>query len=39
MRLLFCLFAEDIGLLPRRLFTTLVERSSARTTPAARTSC
>jgi len=32
MRLLFCLFAEDIGLLPARLFTTLVERT--RTRPA-----
>jgi len=32
MRLLFCLFAEDIGLLPERLFTTLVERT--RTRPA-----
>ncbi len=32
MRLLFCLFAEDIGLLPPRLFATLVERT--RTRPA-----
>ncbi len=32
MRLLFCLFAEDIDLLPDRLFTTLVERT--RTRPA-----
>ncbi len=32
MRLLFCLFAEDIGLLPERLFTTLVE--CTRTRPA-----
>jgi len=32
MRLLFCLFAEDIGLLPARLFTTLIERT--RTRPA-----
>jgi len=32
MRLLFCLFAEDIGLLPARLFTTLVDRT--RTRPA-----
>ena len=32
MRLLFCLFAEDIGLLPPRLFTTLIERT--RTRPA-----
>jgi len=32
MRLLFCLFAEDIGLLPERLFTTLIERT--RTRPA-----
>lgn len=30
MRLLFCLFAEDIGLLPERLFTTLVERTHTR---------
>jgi len=30
MRLLFCLFAEDIGLLPERLFTTLVERTRTR---------
>jgi type II restriction/modification system DNA methylase subunit YeeA len=30
MRLLFCLFAEDIGLLPRRLFTQLVERTRYR---------
>lgn len=29
-RLLFCLFAEDIGLLPRGLFTRLVERSQKR---------
>jgi len=27
MRLLFCLFAEDIGLLPRKLFSVLVERT------------
>jgi len=33
MRLLFCLFAEDIGLLPDRLFTTLVEQTRRR--PAA----
>src|SRR5687767_10008738 len=33
MRLLFCLFAEDIGLLPRRLFTRLVEQT--RTKPEA----
>ena len=26
-RLLFCMFAEDIGLLPEKLFTRLVERS------------
>jgi len=32
MRLLFCLFAEDIGLLPPRLFATLVDRT--RTRPA-----
>ncbi len=32
MRLLFCLFAEDIGLLPERLFTTLIART--RTRPA-----
>ncbi len=31
-RLLFCLFAEDIGLLPERLFGTLLEKS--RQTPA-----
>jgi hypothetical protein len=31
-RLLFCLFAEDIGLLPDRLFSTLIEES--RRTPA-----
>jgi len=31
-RLLFCLFAEDIGLLPDRLFSTLVEES--RRSPA-----
>ncbi len=30
MRLLFCLFAEDIGLLPSRLFTQLVERWRTR---------
>ncbi len=30
MRLLFCLFAEDIGLLPARLFTTLIERTRTR---------
>ncbi|MBL0041742.1 MAG: class I SAM-dependent DNA methyltransferase [Xanthomonadales bacterium] len=28
-RLLFCMFAEDIGLLPGQLFTKLVERSKA----------
>ena len=32
MRLLFCLFAEDIGLLPEKLFKRLVERT--RTKPA-----
>jgi hypothetical protein len=32
MRLLFCLFAEDIGLLPKGLFTTLVERTRTRPT-------
>jgi hypothetical protein len=32
MRLLFCLFAEDVGLLPSRLFTRLVE--GTRTRPA-----
>jgi hypothetical protein len=32
MRLLFCLFAEDIGLLPERLFTTLIERTRTRPT-------
>ena len=30
MRLLFCLFAEDIDLLPRRLFTRLVARTRRR---------
>jgi hypothetical protein len=30
MRLLFCLFAEDIGLLPRRLFTRLVEQTRTK---------
>ena len=30
MRLLFCLFAEDIDLLPRRLFTRLVEQTRRR---------
>ena len=30
IRLLFCLFAEDVGLLPAGLFTTLVERTRAR---------
>ena len=30
MRLLFCLFAEDIELLPRRLFTRLVEQTRRR---------
>ena len=30
MRLLFCLFAQDIGLLPSRLFTRLVEGARAR---------
>jgi type II restriction/modification system DNA methylase subunit YeeA len=30
MRLLFCLFAEDTGLLPPRLFTRLVEQTRAR---------
>jgi hypothetical protein len=33
IRLLFCLFAEDVGLLPNRLFTRLVEQT--RTRPAA----
>jgi len=32
MRLLFCLFAEDIGLLPPRLFSKLVERTRDRPT-------
>ncbi len=32
MRLLFCLFAQDIGLLPKGLFTELVDRT--RTKPA-----
>jgi len=30
MRLLFCLFAEDIGLLPSKLFSRLLERTRAR---------
>src|SRR5689334_20872836 len=30
MRLLFCLFAEDTGLLPRGLFTRLVENTRSR---------
>src|SRR5690242_11240687 len=30
MRLLFCLFAEDIALLPRGLFTTLIESNLTR---------
>ncbi len=30
MRLLFCLFAEDIGLLPANLFTDLVQRHRTR---------
>ncbi|MEO5952399.1 MAG: type IIL restriction-modification enzyme MmeI, partial [Chloroflexia bacterium] len=30
MRILFCLFAEDTGLLPRGLFTQLVERTRTR---------
>jgi len=30
MRLLFCLFAEDIGLLPPKIFTRLVEATRAR---------
>jgi type II restriction/modification system DNA methylase subunit YeeA len=29
-KLLFCLFAEDIGLLPKGLFTRLVERTASR---------
>jgi len=29
VRLFFCLFAEDLGLLPNRLFTTLIERQQA----------
>ncbi len=32
MRLLFCLFAEDIDLLPEHLFTTLVARTRTRPT-------
>ena len=32
IRLLFCLFAEDVGLLPNKLFTRLLERT--RTRPA-----
>lgn len=31
IRLLFCLFAEDIGLLPKGLFTRLVERTRGNT--------
>lgn len=31
IRLLFCLFAEDIGLLPRGLFTKLVQQTSGTT--------
>ncbi|MCJ7502762.1 MAG: class I SAM-dependent DNA methyltransferase [Acidobacteriia bacterium] len=30
MRLLFCLFAEDIGLLPPKLFSSLLERTRGR---------
>jgi hypothetical protein len=30
IRLLFCLFAEDIGLLPQKLFSRLLERTRAR---------
>src|SRR5208282_1195632 len=30
MRLLFCLFAEDIGLLPPKLFSVLLERTRHR---------
>ncbi len=30
IRLLFCLFAEDVGLLPKDLFTRLVERTQKR---------
>ena len=30
IRVLFCLFAEDVGLLPPNLFTTLVEKTKAR---------
>lgn len=30
IRVLFCLFAEDVGLLPDRLFTTLIEKTRAR---------
>jgi hypothetical protein len=30
MRLLFCLFAEDIGLLPPKLFSVLLERTRRR---------
>lgn len=29
IRLFFCLFAEDLGLLPNKLFTTLIERQRA----------
>jgi len=30
IRLLFCLFAEDVGLLPARLFSTLIERTKGK---------
>ncbi|HPT27454.1 MAG TPA: hypothetical protein PLZ95_13630 [Bryobacteraceae bacterium] len=34
-RILFCLFAEDIGLLPERLFTRLLENTRNRPEPLA----
>ena len=30
IRVLFCLFAEDVGLLPEELFTTLIEKTRTR---------
>lgn len=32
IRLLFCLFAEDVGLLPAHLFSTLIERTKGKST-------
>ena len=32
MKLLFCLFAQDVGLLPNHVFTQLVDRTHARAT-------